>query len=146
MVDWSQAHGEETTMSFWDMMSNEVIAFWANHKRLVMLGVAMLIVGVLLSACTGQPPRPQLDSGKIIQVVKHDDVEVKDRKCVSTKKVAYKDRGKTKTKRVCAKYKVTTREVSPEYYEFELQDGSKTGWVTVDEDTGESYEKGDQYP
>lgn len=134
-------------MSFWDMMHNEVIATWSKYRRTVMLFIAALIVGVLLAACAAEDNRPRLDSGKIVQIVKHDEVEVKDKKCVSTKTTTYKQNGKTKTKSVCEKYKTVTVELSPETYDFELVNGKKRGWVLgVPEDPGESYKEGDQYP
>ena len=134
-------------MSFWDMMSNEVIATWSKYRRAVLLFIAVLIVGVLLAACVAEDNRPRLDSGEIVQIVKHDEVEVKKKTCTSTTTTTTKVNGVKKTKTTCKAYKTVTVEVSPETYDFELVKGNKRGWVIgVAEDPGESYKEGDQYP
>lgn len=128
-------------MSLGEMMTNEIMVFWYKHNHVIKLALAMLVVGVLLSACA--EPKPRMDSGEIIQIVKHDDVDVK--KCAKEKKESKKVNGTTRVKYVCVKWKEV--EVSPETYEFELRSGNKTGWTDqLDEETGESYQVGDQYP
>lgn len=120
--------------------------FFVKHRRAILLVVAVVIMGVLLSACGSTPSGPTVSHGRIIQVVKHDDVERKERVCVRKKTERYTVNGKVKKRKVCAQYRMVEREISPEYYEFKLRDGRRTGWIRVNESTGESYRRGDYYP
>lgn len=130
------------------MLYNELVCKYFVFKRLLTrksLPVILLVVlAFMLVGCNSQPTNEPLTQGKIVDIVKHDDVEVKKRVCTSYKTT--RKTNTTKSKKVCASYKTVTREVRAEYYDFKLQRGNKTEWVTVDENTGESYKVNDMYP
>lgn len=106
--------------------------------------VAVATAAVVLSSCGS--PGPAVTSGRVIDKVEHDDVEIKERVCVDKRTQRYTVNGKTKTRLTCARYKMVEREISPEWFELKLKNRNGTGWVTVDEDTFENYDEGDQYP
>jgi hypothetical protein len=105
--------------------------------------IAAIMCAAITSAC-GEVPQENItiNNGEIVQIVKHDDVKKK--VCASYRYTYKKVRNKKVPTKVCAAYK--TVEVSSEWYEFKLLHRGKTGWVRVDEATGESYRVGDQYP
>jgi hypothetical protein len=99
-----------------------------------------------LVACSGQST-PPINSGTIVQIVKHDDVEARKKVCTASTTIRTKVKGVWKSKKKCESYKNVTKEVSAETYDFELVSGNNRGWVLgVPEHPGESYEEGDIYP
>jgi hypothetical protein len=117
------------------------------RTKLALVAVGIVTLLPLTGCSEPPPPRESLNSGEIVQIVKHDEVEVKDKICTLKKTERYRQNGRWKTREVCTKHKVVTREISPEWYEFELQSGNKKGWTgPLDEETGEAYQKGDKYP
>jgi hypothetical protein len=102
------------------------------------LGVATVFTGLVLSACGASTP--SVTTGTIDAKIEHDDVEIKQKKCVK------EHWDKRKHKYVCDKTKLVEVEISPEWYEFKLANGTNVGSVSVTEDVFNQYEEGDKYP
>lgn len=124
-----------------------MLDWWRTRgKQRLLLFAATAIVMIMIAACDVAPVPPAVTAGKIVEKQHTEDVEVKKDVCVKhgTKKV--KKNGKWKTVKVCTKTQKKEIELTPDIYQFKLKDGKNEGWVSVDEDTFNQYDKGDQYP